>query len=72
MRLELVPFKHLLTVKEVATIKTQLKELEDYEKILIEVAARKIGIALGNGVKHNYPLFGSVLRKIAGLGAKED
>jgi len=54
-------------IKEVATIKKQLKELEDYEKTLFEVAARKIDIDLDNGVKHNYPLFGSVLRKIPGL-----
>ena len=54
-------------IKDVATIKKQLKELEDYEKTLFEVAARKIEIDLDNGVKHNYPLFGSVLRKINGF-----
>jgi hypothetical protein len=59
-------------VKEVANIKKQLKELEEYEKTLFEVAARKIEIDLDNGVKHNYPLFGSVLRKIPGLDAKDD
>lgn len=59
-------------VKEVANIKKQLKELEEYEKTLFEVAARKIEIDLDNGVKHNYPLFGSVLRKIPGLDAKGD
>lgn len=59
-------------IKEVATIKKQLKELEDYEKTLFEVAARKIEIDLDNGVKHNYPLFGPVLRKIPGLEAKDD
>ena len=59
-------------VKEVAAIKKQLKELEDYEKTLFEVAAKKIPIDLDDGVKHNYPLFGSVLRKIPGLDAKDD
>ncbi|MDZ4847860.1 MAG: BREX-1 system adenine-specific DNA-methyltransferase PglX, partial [Pirellulaceae bacterium] len=54
-------------IKEVAAIKKQLKELEDYEKTLFEVAARKIEVDLDNGVKHNYPLFGPVLRKIPGL-----
>jgi hypothetical protein len=33
---------------------------------------RNIDIDLDNGVKHNYPLFGSVLSKIPGLNAKED
>jgi hypothetical protein len=59
-------------IKDVAAIKKQLKELEDYEKTLFEVAARKIDIDLDDGVKHNYQLFGSVLRKIPGLDAKED
>jgi hypothetical protein len=59
-------------IKDVAAIKKQLKELEDYEKPLFEVAARKIEIDLDDGVKHNYLLFGSVLRKIPGLDAKED
>jgi type II restriction/modification system DNA methylase subunit YeeA len=59
-------------IKVVAAIKKQLKELEDYEKTLFEVAARKIDIHLDDGVKHNYLLFGSVLRKIPGLDAKED
>jgi hypothetical protein len=59
-------------IKDVAAIKKQLKELEDYEKTLFEVAARKIDIDLDDGVKHNYLLFGSVLRKIPGLDAKEE
>ncbi len=59
-------------IKDVAAIKKQLKELEDYEKTLFEVAAKKRTIDLDNGVKHNYQLFGSVLRKIPGLDAKED
>jgi type II restriction/modification system DNA methylase subunit YeeA len=59
-------------VKDVAAIKKQLKELEDYEKTLFEVAAKKISIDLDDGVKHNYPLFGSVLKKIPGLDATDD
>jgi hypothetical protein len=61
-------------VKDVAAIKKQLKELEEYEKSLFGVASRmrNIDIDLDNGVKHNYPLFGSVLSKIPGLNAKED
>ena len=59
-------------IKEVGVIKNQLKELEAYEKTLFEVAARKIDIDLDDGVKHNYLLFGNVLRKIPGLDAKGD
>ncbi len=54
-------------IKDVVVIKKQLKELEEYEKALFEVAAKKISIDLDDGVKHNYPLFGSVLRKLPGL-----
>ena len=59
-------------IKDVASIKKQLKELEDYEKTLFEIAARKIDIDLDDGVEHNYQLFDSVLRKIPGLYAKGD
>jgi hypothetical protein len=65
-------FEKTQAIKDVAAIKKQLKELEDYEKTLFEVAARKIDIDLDDGVKHNYLLFGSVLRKIPGLDAKDD
>jgi type II restriction/modification system DNA methylase subunit YeeA len=61
-------------VKDVAVIKKQLKELEEYEKSLFEVASRmrNVDIDLDNGVKHNYLLFGPVLRKITGLADKVD
>ncbi len=59
-------------VKDVAAIKKQLKELEEYEKTLFEVAAKKHPIDLDEGVKHNYLLFGPILRKIPGLAAKGD
>jgi len=59
-------------VKEVGVIKKQLKELEDYEKTLFEVAAKKLPIDLDDGVKHNYLLFGPILRKITGLADKSD
>lgn len=51
-------------LKEVATLKKQLKELEDYEtETLFPLAQKKID----NGVKHNYPLFGNALKKVTGL-----
>ncbi|MBB3204905.1 type II restriction/modification system DNA methylase subunit YeeA [Rhodopirellula rubra] len=58
-------------LKEVTTIKKQLKELEDYEReTLFPLAQKKIDIDLDDGVKHNYPLFGKALKKVTGLSAK--
>ena len=45
-----------------------LTELEDWEReVLYPLAAEKLEIDLDDGVKHNYPLFGKALKKIAGL-----
>ena len=55
-------------LKEVATLKKQLKELEDYEtETLFPLAQKRIEIDLDDGVKHNYPLFGKALKKVTGL-----
>ena len=55
-------------LKEVATLKKQLKELEDYEaETLFPLAQKRIEIDLDNGVKQNYPLFGKALKKVPGL-----
>lgn len=56
----------------IAVIKKQLKEPEDFEKALFEIAARKIDIDLDDGFKYNYQLFGSVLRTIPGLDTQDD
>jgi type II restriction/modification system DNA methylase subunit YeeA len=45
-----------------------LEEISDYERdILYPLASQNIEIDLDDGVKHNYPLFGKALKKIAGL-----
>ncbi|HBJ35661.1 MAG TPA: BREX-1 system adenine-specific DNA-methyltransferase PglX [Planctomycetaceae bacterium] len=55
-------------LKEVDAIKKQLKELEDYERdTLFPLAQKKLNIDLDDGVKHNYPLFGTALKKVTGL-----
>ena len=55
-------------LKEIEKIKKMLIELEEYEKeILYPLATKKIEIDLDDGVKHNYPLFGKALKKVAGL-----
>lgn len=60
-------------LKQVTQLTKDLKELADYErKVIYPLASQRIEIDLDNGVKHNYPLFGEALKKIAGLDAKED
>ncbi|MCR9293284.1 MAG: BREX-1 system adenine-specific DNA-methyltransferase PglX [bacterium] len=55
-------------LKEVATLKKQLKELEDYETdTLFPLAQKRREIDLDDGVKHNYPLFGKALKNVPGL-----
>ena len=55
-------------IKEIEKIKKMIIELVDYEKdIMYPLATQKIEIDLDDGVKHNYPLFGKALKKVAGL-----
>ncbi len=55
-------------LKEVTATSKQLKELEDYERdTLFPLAQQKREIDLDDGVKHNYPLFGTALKKVTGL-----
>ena len=55
-------------LKTIDTLNKQLKELEDYGRdILFPLAQQQIEIDLDDGVKHNYPLFGKALKKVAGL-----
>lgn len=58
-------------LKEIANLKKQLLELDDYEHdTLYPLATQQIAIDLDDGVKVNYLKFGSALKKIAGLEAK--
>lgn len=59
-------------LKEIENIKKMIKELKEYEKdILYPLATEKIEIDLDDGVKVNYPKFGSALKKIVGLDSGE-
>ena len=50
-----------------------LAELDDYERdVLYPLATKQIAIDLDDGVKKNYLKFGTALKKIAGLDAKEE
>jgi hypothetical protein len=55
-------------IKTGAKINKVLEEINDYEHdVLYPLAGKKQPINLDDGVKHNYPLFGSALKKVTGL-----
>ncbi|MCY4303270.1 MAG: BREX-1 system adenine-specific DNA-methyltransferase PglX, partial [Aestuariivita sp.] len=57
-------------LKEIEKSNKMIVELEDYERdVLYPLATRQIEIDLDDGVKVNYPNFGSALKKIPGLSA---
>ena len=59
-------------LKEIENIKKMIKELREYEKdVLYPLATEKIEIDLDDGVKVNYPKFGTALKKIVGLDSGE-
>ena len=60
-------------LKEIEKVSKSIVELEDYERdVLYPLATEKLAIDLDDGVKVNYLKFGSALKKITGLEAKED
>ncbi len=59
--------------KEVDRLAKVLTELEDYERdVIYPLATEQITIDLDDGVKKNYVSFGSALKKIVGLDAKDE
>lgn len=61
------------TLKDIDKLKKQILELDDYERdTLYPLATQQIAIDLDDGVKANYPKFGSALKRIVGLEAKDD
>lgn len=55
-------------LKEIKQLRDTLAELEDWErKVLLPLATERIAIDLDDGVKTNYPKFGSALANIPGL-----
>lgn len=60
-------------LKEIEKINKMIAELEEYEReVLYPLATQQKEIDLDDGVKVNYPKFGSALKKIVGLDAQED
>lgn len=58
--------------KEAERIRKILVELAEYEHdVLYPLATQQVEIDLDDGVKVNYPKFGTALKKITGLEAKE-
>ncbi|WP_413221034.1 BREX-1 system adenine-specific DNA-methyltransferase PglX [Tritonibacter mobilis] len=55
-------------LKEAATVAKQIDELNEWEReVIFPLAQQKIEIDLDDGVKANYPKFGTALKKIVGL-----
>ena len=55
-------------LKDAGTVAKQIDELNDWEReVIFPLAQQKIEINLDDGVKANYPKFGSALKNIAGL-----
>jgi type II restriction/modification system DNA methylase subunit YeeA len=60
-------------LKEINDLKKIIDELNTWEhEVLYPLATKNIEIDLDDGVKANYPKFGTALKKIPGLDAKED
>ena len=60
-------------LKEVAVIAKQIDELNEWERdVVFPLAQARIEIDLDDGVKANYPKFGTALKKVSGLEAKND
>jgi len=60
-------------LKEIEKITKMIAEMEEYEReVLYPLATEQVAIDLDDGVKVNYLKFGSALKKIATLEAKED
>ncbi len=55
-------------LKDVAAVAKQIDELNEWERdVIFPLAQQKIEIDLDDGVKANYPKFGSAMKKIVGL-----
>jgi len=59
--------------KEADRLRKVLLELEEYEHdVLYPLASQQVAIDLDDGVKSNYPKFGTALKKIPGLEASSE
>ena len=65
------PGEKTKAIKEIEQLKKMIAELEDYDRdVLYPLATKQLAIDLDDGVKTNYPKFGSALKKIPGLDSK--
>ena len=70
MNLYIAQYKAL---KEIESLHKIIDELDGYERdILYPIATEQLEIDLDDGVKANYPKFGTALKKIVGLDAAAD
>lgn len=66
------PRQQAAAAKEVERLRKILVELSEYEhEVMYPLASEQIAIDLDDGVKSNYPKFGSALKKIPGLRENE-
>ena len=55
-------------MKKIQKIDSILKELQNWEKeVIFTLASQRLKIDLDDGVKINYPKFGTALKKVSGL-----
>jgi type II restriction/modification system DNA methylase subunit YeeA len=67
------PGEKTKALKEIESLRKMIEELESYEReILYPLATQQLEIDLDDGVKVNYQKFGTALKKIPGLDAKEE
>ncbi|AQP50315.1 BREX-1 system adenine-specific DNA-methyltransferase PglX [Tessaracoccus flavescens] len=67
------PRQQAAAQKEADRLRRVLLELEQYEHdVLYPLASRQLAIDLDDGVKANYPKFGTALKKIPGLEASDE
>ncbi len=67
------PRQQAAAQKEADRLRKVLLELEEYEHdVLYPLASRQLAIDLDDGVKANYPKFGTALKKIPGLEASDE
>jgi type II restriction/modification system DNA methylase subunit YeeA len=60
-------------IKAIDALRKDLDELDQWERdVIFPLAVKQIEIDLDDGVKVNYPKFGTALKKIPGLEANED
>ncbi len=67
------PRQQAAAQKEADRLRKVLLELEEYEHdVLYPLASRQLAIDLDDGVKANYPKFGTALKKIPGLEVSDE